>query len=183
MVDRRLVLGGLMASLGASVFAPLARAEAAGVLVGHAMPDTPVFNDAQRALLAELGERIIPTTDTPGAKAAEVHAYIEQLLAEWAMPDEAGLIKAGLDAVDAKSRADFGKPATAIDPAQLDGLLTQAMNGTLGDRAFFPALKQMVITGYYTSEIGVTVERSYLPVPGKYDGAYPYAEVGRVFSA
>ena len=28
----------------------------------------------------------------------------------------------------------------------------------------------------------MTVERVYLPVPGRYDGEYPYAEVGRLFS-
>jgi hypothetical protein len=40
-----------------------------------------------------------------------------------------------------------------------------------------------VITGYFTSEIGITKERKYLPVPGRYDGAYLYSEVNRVFSS
>jgi hypothetical protein len=41
----------------------------------------------------------------------------------------------------------------------------------------------MVILGYYSSEIGCKQERVYLPVPGRYDGAYPYAEVRRIFSS
>ena len=49
--------------------------------------------------------------------------------------------------------------------------------------AFFETVKQLTVTGYYTSEIGMTVERVYLPIPGRYDGAYSYAEVGRLFSA
>jgi gluconate 2-dehydrogenase gamma chain len=40
-----------------------------------------------------------------------------------------------------------------------------------------------VITGYFTSDVGITQERKYLPVPGRYDGAYPYSEVNRVFSS
>ena len=51
------------------------------------------------------------------------------------------------------------------------------------DEAFFETIKQRTVTGYYTSEIGMTVERVYLPIPGRYDGAYPYAEVGRLFTA
>lgn len=183
MVDRRSVLGGVVAAFAGTVFAPIARAEAAGINPLHSPVANPVFSDAQRALLAELAERILPTTDTPGAKAAGVHDYIEQLLGEWALPDEAGLVTAGLDAFDAYARTTLGKPAAALDAPQLDGLLTLSMDGKLADPAFFPALKQMVLTGYYTSEIGVTIEQVYLPVPGRYDGAYPYAEVGRIFAA
>ena len=50
-------------------------------------------------------------------------------------------------------------------------------------RTFFEHCRQMVILGYYSSEIGCKQERIYLPVPGRYDGAYPYAEVRRVFSS
>ena len=48
---------------------------------------------------------------------------------------------------------------------------------------FFTAFRQLVISGYYTSEVGITQERHYLPVPGDYDGAYPYAKVKRIFSS
>ena len=52
-----------------------------------------------------------------------------------------------------------------------------------GGREFFDKFRQLVLTGYFTSEIGITKERKYLPVPGRYDGAYPYSEVNRVFSS
>lgn len=182
MVDRRMVIGGLVSAMGASLFAPLARAEAAGAIVPHQSPARPLFTPAQRALLTELSERIVPATDTPGAKAAEVPAYIEQLLSEWALPADAVLVTGGLDAVEARAVAAYGKPGASLTGEQLDALLTESMNGKLGDPAFFPALKQMVLFGYYTSEIGITQERVYLPVPGRYDGAYPYAEVGRIMT-
>lgn len=33
-----------------------------------------------------------------------------------------------------------------------------------------------------TDYVEMTAERVYLPIPGRYDGEYPYAEVGRLFS-
>lgn len=180
MVDRRLVLGGLVASFGASLFAPLARAEAASAEVTHSLPAQPLFSPGQRSLLAELSERIMPTTDTPGAKAAGVPAYIEQLLAQWATPGEQTLIMTGLDAIDARARVDYGKAGAELAPEQLDVLLTLTMNRQLGSDRLFAALKEMVLFGYYSSEIGHTVERVYVAVPGTFDGAYPYAKVGRI---
>jgi hypothetical protein len=46
---------------------------------------------------------------------------------------------------------------------------------------FFEHCRQLAIMGYYSSEIGCKQERVYVPVPGHYDGKYPYA--GRVFSS
>ena len=56
-------------------------------------------------------------------------------------------------------------------------------NQIAGVGGFFGHCRQLVILGYYTSEIGCKQERVYVPVPGHYDGQYPYAQVGRVFSA
>ncbi|WP_432201989.1 hypothetical protein ACRAQ7_09315 [Erythrobacter sp. W53] len=39
------------------------------------------------------------------------------------------------------------------------------------------------MAGYYTSEVGMTMEGVYLPVPGKFDGAYPYKDVGTLFTS
>jgi len=37
-------------------------------------------------------------------------------------------------------------------------------------------LKALTLLGYFTSEIGCTQAMRYLPVPGKYDGDYPYRQ-------
>ncbi len=185
MIDRRDALAGIVAMFGATLFAPIARAASVQVaVIDTGPPSSAVFTAGQRVLVSALSDRVIPTTDTPGAIAAEVPQFIEKLLADWARPEDKQPILAGLDAIEARSRRDYKVAAADATPEQQDALLTLAMNDQLpGGADFFDKFRQLVITGYYTSEIGITQEREYLPVPGKYDGAYPYANVTKVFSS
>lgn len=185
MIDRRQALAGVVAVFGANLFAPLARAAAYQPNpVINTGPPAPVFTAAQRATVAALSERVLPTTDTPGAIAAGVPEYIEHMMGDWAIDDDRATILGGLAAIDARSMADYKVPAAKATAAQQDALLTLAMNDQLtGGLPFFTAFRQLVISGYYTSEVGITQERHYLPVPGDYDGAYPYAKVKRIFSS
>lgn len=183
MIDRRTALAGLGAMFGSALFPPIARAAAAQAEPAGAI-GSPVFDAAQRALVTALSERVVPTTDTPGAIAAGVPGFIEELLSQWALPSEVAPLAEGLAALDARSRTDHGVAAAAATPEQQDALLTLAMEGGLpGGATFFDRFRQLVVTGYYSSEIGMTQEREYLPVPGSYDGAYPYAQVTKVWSS
>ena len=184
-IDRRTALAGIAGVFGASLFAPLARAAGYEPVprINTGKP-APVFTPAQRALVAALSERVMPTTDTPGAIAAGVPDYIEHMMGDWAVNDDRDLILGGLAALDARSMADFGKPALKASATQQDALLTLAMNDRMpGGARFFEAFRQLVVTGYFTSEVGIMQERTYLPVPGDYDGAYPASKVPRIFSA
>lgn len=194
MIDRRTALAGVVAMFGTSLYAPIARAAGVaqatapgngmGPPISEGPPSVAVFTPAQRALMTALSERVLPTTDTPGAIAAGVPAFIEKLLADWALPADRVPILAGLDAIEARSGQDYKTAAAQATPDQQDALLTLAMNGQLpGGTTFFEAFRQLVITGYYTSEIGITQEREYLPVPGEYNGAFPYSQVNKVYSA
>lgn len=187
IIDRRDAMAGIVAMFGAGLFAPIARAAgqvAAPDLINDGPPSAPVFTAEQRALVTALSERVMPTTDTPGAIAAGVPAFIEKLLADWALPDDKKPILAGLDAIEARAQADYRMAAAKATPEQQDALLTLAMEDKLpGGKDFFEKFRQLVIAGYFTSEIGITQEREYLPVPGQYDGAYPYSKVNKVFSS
>ncbi|TGX56237.1 gluconate 2-dehydrogenase subunit 3 family protein [Sphingomonas gei] len=186
MIDRRTALAGVVGMFGAGLFAPIARAAQASKIpvISDGPPSAAVFTTAQRALVSALSERVIPTTDTPGAIAAGVPAYIEKLLADWSMPEDRVPILAGLAAIEARSQQDYKLAAAQATPVQQDALLTLAMNDQLPSGGkFFEAFRQLVITGYYTSEIGITQEREYLPVPGEYNGQFPYSQVNKVYSA
>ena len=185
IIDRRDALAGMAAMFGASLFAPIARAAAVQVTpISSGPPSSPVFSAQQRALMTALSERVMPTTDTPGAIVAGVPEFIEKLLADWASPDERKPILAGLDAIEAQSRTEYKVAADKAMPAQQDALLTLAMEDKIaGGADFSDKFRQLVLTGYFTSEVGITQEREYLPVPGRYDGAYPYSEIKKVFSS
>lgn len=184
-LDRRDALAGMAAMFGSALFAPIARAAAAQMTpISEGAPSVAVFSPAQRALVSALSERVMPTTDTPGAIAAGVPEFIEKLLADWAAPDDRKPILAGLDALAAYSQTEYQIAADKASPEQQDALLTLAMEDKVpGGRVFFEAFRQLVLTGYFTSEVGITQEREYLPVPGMYDGAYPYTPGTKVYSS
>ena len=185
-LDRRDLIGGATALFGASLVAPLARAAetkadvAAGMAPSHAF-----FTSDQRSLAAAIAERIVPTTDTPGAIAAGVPAFIEMMLADWYEATDRNDFMQGLGVADGYARVHYEKPFAGLTEEQQDAVLTLAMQGRINalPRAFFEHCRQLVVLGYYTSEIGCKQERVYVPVPGRYDGKYPYADVRRVFSS
>jgi len=188
-LDRRDLLAGAGALLGVELVAPLARALAAepgtaelapGITASHA-----VLTADQRSLVAAITERIIPTTDTPGAIAAGVPGFIELMLADWYEPTDRNEFMTGLGVLEGYARVQFGHPFAGIAPEEQDLVLTQAMESRISGLPFnfFEHCRQLTIMGYYTSEVGCKQERVYLPVPGRYDGKYPYAQVRRVFSS
>jgi gluconate 2-dehydrogenase gamma chain len=182
--DRRGVLASASLLLGGEVLLPLAKALAADEAPGFAASQ-PQFTPEQRAQVFAISERIIPTTDTPGAIAAGVPAFIEMMLVDWYAPGDRDEFMNGLGLVEGYARVQYEKAFAELAPEQQDSILTLAMQGRIqalgGD--FFQHCRQLVVLGYYTSEIGCKQERVYVPVPGHYDGKYPYAEVRRVFSS
>ena len=186
-LDRRKVVTSIAAMIGGGLVAPVARAMQADVVNPKAGIDVmhPIMDKDQRALIGAISERILPTTDTPGAIAAGVPAFIEMMLADWHTQAERDLVMGGVTAIDGFASKTYGKPFAKLSAVRQDAILTLAMDKTLPGAApdAFEHLRQMVIYGYYSSEIGCTVERIYLPVPGRYDGAYPYADVNRVFAS
>jgi hypothetical protein len=181
VLDRRGLLASAGVLLGAEIVAPLARAFAADAVPGFAASQVQ-FTPDQRAQISAISERIIPTTDTPGAIAAGVPAFIEMMLADWYAPQDRDDFLGGMGVLNGYAWVQYEKSFAAATPEQQDAVLTLAMQGHFGGD-FFAHCRQLVILGYYTSEIGCKQERVYVPVPGHYDGKYPYAEVRRVFSS
>ena len=181
-LDRRGLLQGASAFLGVELVTPLARALAADAVAGFTASRI-ALSTAQRALISAMSERIVPTTDTPGAIAAGVPAFMEMMLVDWYEPTDWQEFMNGLGVFEGSARIQFAKPFAEIAPEEQDLVLTQAMTGKIQGLpfSFFEHCRQLVIMGYYSSEIGCKQERVYVPVPGHYDGKYPYA--GRVFSS
>lgn len=184
IIDRRDLLASATVLLGGGVLAPLAKALAADQVPGFSVSQA-IFTLEQRALIAAIAERILPTTDTPGAIDAGVPAFIEMMVADWYAPGDRDDFMDGLGLFDGYARVHYEKAFAELTSEIQDSILTLAMQGRIqalgGD--FFQHCRQLVVLGYYTSEIGCKQERVYVPVPGHYDGKYPYADVRRVFSS
>jgi hypothetical protein len=138
-IDRRQALkqvGTLAAAPILAGYHPLVPAQPGGA------PWKPQFFDAGEAeLVAELAERIIPETDTPGARGANVHQYIDLVLSEDTAQRQQAF-RSGLAAF------------RGADEARQIELLRQG-------GAFFEQLKALTIDGYYESEVGMKEELGF----------------------
>jgi hypothetical protein len=178
-LSRREALKGIAAGLGAAGSLPVLNQNVLGQQghshEGHGQapkrvaakkPEPPKFFSARElALVTTISELIIPTDDhSPGAKAAEVPAFIDLMVSE--SPEETkALWRDGLAAVDKASREKFAQDFTGATAAQQTALLTEISKNerspkTLEER-FFRAIKNLTIDGYYTSEIGIKQELQY----------------------
>src|ERR1700726_2913047 len=76
------------------------------------------LNPHQNATVVVMTDLIIPETDTPGAKAVRVNEFIDLILTEWAHEDERQNFISGLDDIDKRSNAIFGKNFVDVTPVQ-----------------------------------------------------------------
>ena len=159
----------------------------AGPATAEFVPQT--VNAAQNDLVTVIAELIIPETDTPGAKAARVNAFIDKMLTDWFPQDERDHFMAGLATVDTRSQDAYGKPFMDATPDEQTELLTamdaEAMDAPGGPPGspppFFRMMKELTLFGYYTSEVGATQELRDMPF-GEYRGSVPYDELGRAWA-
>src|SRR5437867_7150759 len=83
------------------------------------------LSPAQLELVAVIAEHIIPETDTPGARAAGVHRFVDTLLTDHYPAAERDRFLAGLGGVDARSRSRHRKPFVECAPGQRVALLAE----------------------------------------------------------
>ena len=156
------------------------------------------LNPHQNATLIAMIDRIIPETDTPGAKAVRVNEFIDLILTEWAHEDERQKFLAGFEEVDKRSNVLFAKDFVDAEPAQQDALLSELDQHLSVEReslahrtyvrrprhnqlegSFFEIVKRMTLYGYYTSEVGFTKELRKEIIPGAYHGCTPVADTSK----
>jgi hypothetical protein len=187
-MNRREALARLLAitgtvAVGAELFLTGCRAPEAK---GRTEPLTP----AELALLDEVGETIIPTTDSPGAKSVGIGAFMAATAKE--IYDDAawGSFRTGLEKLDKASRKANGTPfmeSTAAQRTQLLNDLDREQRTYTKERGrndpphYFRLMKELTLVGYFSSETGCTKALRYVESPGHYDGNLPYRKGDRAF--
>jgi len=116
------------------------------------------------ALIGEVAELIIPTTDTGGAAAAGVPAFVRTMLSGWFSDADRENFLSGMREFSAGAVRKHGKPFGRLSAAEKDGYFgsllatAEAAEAPSGHPPFVVLMKRLTIFGYYTSELGATVE-------------------------
>ena len=115
-----------------------------------------VLSGRQGRILAEVVETIVPQTDSPGAKAARVHVFVDLMLAHCVAAPEREAVLKSLDSIG-EDFLTVGESARQARLAQLDVKV-------------LALIRELTILGYFTSEVGATRALAYEAVPGEYRG-------------
>jgi hypothetical protein len=159
-----------------------------GEEVSTASDWTPEFFTAEEAeQVAALAEAILPKTDTPGARDAQVERYIDMIAKNIFSEAEQARMKKGVAEMYNAYEKSGGKAfsnATAeeqlayLQQVEMDARQIAADNGKLPPaktaeerlerRPFFADFYQLVISGYFTSKLVGMEVLPYDPVPGEW---------------
>ncbi len=112
--------------------------------------------------LAAVVDTILPDTDTPGARAALVHVFVDLALAHCVTPANQHAARAALAGLATGRFAD--EP-----PAAREQRLARVARPALD------LLTELTVLGYFTSENGATQALAYEAVPGRFRGSVPLA--------
>jgi gluconate 2-dehydrogenase gamma chain len=150
------------------------------------------LNSHQEAIVRMMAEMILPRTETPGANDVGACEFIDLILTEWCDESERGRFLAGLADVDSRAQALSGKEFVACSAQQREEILTELgkeiaataepahgprpARGDWSSRAnehFYPMLRRLTLTAYYTSESGMTEVLHYEIIPDHHDACAP----------
>jgi hypothetical protein len=160
-------------------------------------PQKSVIGAQRRLLIESLAELIIPATDTPGAIAAGVPDFIDQIVSAWYTETERKVFLDGLVAINTHCQNAHGQEFVDCTLGQQTAALSHFETLARGykppprelfdrndpeDTPFFNKIRELTVFGYYTSEIGASQELSWLPMPGEYRVDYPLSKAGRAWA-
>jgi Gluconate 2-dehydrogenase subunit 3 len=178
-MNRRDVLKNVLLVTGSTFFLPdLAFADIETAFEEEG--DLTFFTNAQRKLVTELSELILPRTSTPGAKDAKITPFIEVILQDCYKAADQKMFLAGLTQLDTDAKAKFGKSFLRTGKANQIALLTAAQAAAAAapreksaPMPFFTFLKGIVMFTFFNSKVGATEVLVYKQVPGSYQADIP----------
>lgn len=144
------------------------------------------YLEERRELIGELADTIIPKTDSPGAKEANVQDYIIVMIKDCTETKTQNKFIEGLQELENYAGSKYGQSFQKCNSAQRQeilryfeekgknygGIAGKIRNRFLG-KSFFTTLKELTAEGYCTSELGATQGLAYAFIPGRYDACIP----------
>jgi gluconate 2-dehydrogenase gamma chain len=178
-MNRRSLMQNLALLLGAATLPTLAGCKAA-------MEGAGALDEAQMKLLTAIADTLIPATDTPGAVGVGTPKLLSGMIRDWASAEtktqlsgaiaEIGKLSGSTNLADldpAKRTvllSEYDKAALKPGPAPKKKLsaLAAMTGGAPVMNPGYLKLKGLIIGLYYNSEIAMTKELIFEPVPGKF---------------
>lgn len=193
LIDRRAAIRRVSALLGGiALVSESALLEACGGDRTASRAGGTSFSTADVAFLDEVADTILPETSTPGAKAAQVGAFMALMVADTYQDADQQVFKNGMQQLDTACRQMHKTAFMTATPAQrlaLLELIDPEQKAYMDDRAarrtadaaapttpvhYFRMMKELALLGYFTSEIGCTKAQRYLETPARFDPCAPY---------
>jgi len=137
-----------------------------------------LFDAHQNDTVIALTDLIIPATDTPGAKAAQVNRFIDLILGESPAEEQSRFLR-GLAWLDRHARRAHGATFAACTRDQQTKLLESLDPAARPPAAlrpgvqFFQEIKRRTVAGYYNSRIGFDELNKGGRVPKSYGCPHP----------
>jgi hypothetical protein len=182
-INRREALRRTALLLGGVVSAPTAL----GFLNGCSAKTTgsSSFTDEQSAFLTRISDIMIPATDTPGAADVGVVNYVSDMVFVMYDDEEKASFLSDMEGFMSKAEASLGKPFNEASPKEQSDFIHAEHELVFGGdvdwnapKPFIWKMKELTITGYFSSEAGMTQVLQYTQVPGRYDACVPFSEAG-----
>ena len=151
------------------------------------------FSAADVAFLDEVADTILPDTPkSPGAKAARTGAFMAIIVTDSYSPEDQAVFREGMKALDAASqKANGGATFVSSSAGQRTALLTaldkeqhayQKTRKPDERQHYFRMMKELTMTGFFTSEIGYTQAMRYIETPGRFDPCVDYQPGDKIWA-
>lgn len=178
-LNRRALLAGAVFLLGGSA-ALMRFSRHGGGSGGTSGAEGPVLSSDQFALLEQVSETMVPATDTAGAIAAGVPAFIREMLTEWGSASTRTEVAHVLEAIQQQAWSRFGMDFLEMPAERRLTVMKEFDAARIGSHdGPYRKFKWLVLIGYYHSEAGATHELRFELVPGAWRACLPLTEVGR----
>ncbi len=152
------------------------------------------FTAEDIAYLDEVADTILPdTARSPGAKAAKTGAFMAIMVYDTYSPEDQAVFRDGMKALDeASKKANGGKTFTAASAAERTALLTaldkeqfdfQKARKPEDKQHYFRMMKELTMSGFFTSEIGYMKAMRYVESPGRFDPCVDYKPGETIWAA
>jgi glucoside 3-dehydrogenase (cytochrome c) hitch-hiker subunit len=149
------------------------------------------FSEENIAFLDEVAETILPHTSTAGAKAAGVGRYMTVMVNDCYKKEDQEIFHKGMGQLNDACKKMHDHGFMKATPDQRKELLVSLDNERKkynetkekgSPNHYFQMMKQLTISGYFSSEKGKTEGLQYVPVPGRWDAVIDYKKGDKSFA-